>query len=86
MVGANLGTIFIFRRRWFLARFPRTGWIAILSAMTCLTLIVTVPILSQVFALGAIAIWQFASILMASLILVALGRVVISSGFEPETL
>ncbi|MCX8500471.1 MAG: cation-translocating P-type ATPase, partial [Alphaproteobacteria bacterium] len=76
MVGANLGTIFIYRRRWFWVRFPPTGWLAILSAMACLTLIVTVPILSRIFGLGVIEFWRFFSILLASIVLVALVQIV----------
>ena len=83
MVGGNLGAIFLYRRNWFLARLPPIGWIAILTAMAGLSLIVTVPLLARVFDLGGIGWWHYAAILLGSMVVVAMGRIVSGRNINP---
>ena len=75
MVGANLGAVFIFRRRWFFSRLPRIGWIAMALTMTGLTVIVHLPILAQLFMLGKIGVWHYGLTHLGAFGLAGAGRV-----------
>ncbi|MDI9409767.1 MAG: cation-translocating P-type ATPase [Candidatus Pacebacteria bacterium] len=77
MVGANLGAIFIFRRQWFLNRLPLTGWLAIGLTLGGLSLIVNLSFLADIFALGHLSMLSFGITLFGSLVLVALGRLLV---------